>query len=476
MVDVNSLLAPISDDKPCGTYLKLDRSAYRGLRNAYNSAQSSFRQLIETPDASNNQELLELNDTHWAELRSQTQTALEKQTKDLEILGWYVTSQLFTRAPFSNFSLSVDALSQLIEQYWSDLNPLLPEEKRKGSDDNAIAQEVAEFRLKPLLQLVGESPDSTAIFMPLQMLHLIGEITFSEYLIAERSGGLADIKQTALGQFSSEVNETLEHLSQAYRHFSLAEKSIAEQCQKLAITPVSFKFVKGNIADFINAIKFLVGEKFTVWPLDANFEPVTTTTEVASNTSSDTSARETSPSRTSELTEPQQETPIDRQNVTSAENNPAPVVNQGQPQPAYTAQEISGRDQAFQELRKISDYFKQAEPHSPISFLLERAIRWGYLSLPELLEEMVGRDTQMLQHINQLTGMDNLEQTELSTAHVHSRPNTGSSTLGASSGGNNQNSAPTAPDSAANNTTSVTQTNTEPQPSQDSGSVTAFEW
>ncbi|MEF1304516.1 type VI secretion protein, partial [Vibrio owensii] len=55
------------------------------------------------------------------------------------------------------------------------------------------------------------------------------------------------------------------------------------------------------------------------------------------------------------------------------------------------------------------------EPHSPVPFLLERAIRWGYLSLPELLQEMTGGNSQVLSHINQLTGMDNLEQTILKT-------------------------------------------------------------
>ncbi|MEZ9233510.1 ImpA family type VI secretion system protein [Vibrio amylolyticus] len=470
MVDVNSLLTPISDDKPCGTYLKLDRSAYRGLRNAYNSAQSSFRQLIETPDASNNLELQELNHGHWEELRNETQKALETQTKDLEILGWYITSQLFSREPFSNFSLSIEVLSQLVESYWADLNPLLPEAKRKGSDEKAIEQEVAEFRLKPLLQLVGESPDSTAIFMPLQMLPLVGEITFSDYLIAERNGALAEVKQNALSQFSSEVHETLNQLSMAYQHFSTAEKLIVEQCQKISVSPVSFKFVKGNIEDFVNAIKFLVSEKFATWPLDSNYATAAPDEASAPELDSNNAGPSTQAQTQNDFSAPVQH---------PSTSSSTPVVNPTQNSSALLTQEISGRDQAFQELRKISDYFKQAEPHSPISFLLERAIRWGYLSLPELLEEMVGKDTQMLQHINQLTGMDNLEQTELGSVQVHTKPNTSFATIKASSDSNNLNSATAtaSPDSASNNTTPAnTQTNTETQPSQASGSVTAFEW
>ncbi|WDZ71665.1 hypothetical protein PWW31_10700 [Vibrio harveyi] len=96
-----------------------------------------------------------------------------------------------------------------------------------------------------------------------------------------------------------------------------------------------------------------------------------------------------------------------------------PPTSTTQTQPLIQAPSVSidvqvhNRDHAFHELRKLADYFKQTEPHSPVPFLLERAIRWGYLSLPELLQEMTGGNNQVLDHINQLTGMDNLEQTIL---------------------------------------------------------------
>ncbi len=48
---------------------------------------------------------------------------------------------------------------------------------------------------------------------------------------------------------------------------------------------------------------------------------------------------------------------------------------------------IVNRDHAFQEIRKNSEFFKkETEPHSPIAFLLERSIRWGYMSFPDSQE------------------------------------------------------------------------------------------
>ena len=59
------LLKTISDTSSCGEYLKGNRTVYRGLRNQFNMAQSSFRQLLETPDATADEELLDQNVINW---------------------------------------------------------------------------------------------------------------------------------------------------------------------------------------------------------------------------------------------------------------------------------------------------------------------------------------------------------------------------------------------------------------------------
>src|SRR5207249_2912859 len=50
---------------------------------------------------------------------------------------------------------------------------------------------------------------------------------------------------------------------------------------------------------------------------------------------------------------------------------------------------IGSREDAFKALLKVSEYFRRAEPHSPISYALEQAVRWGRMSLPELLKDLV---------------------------------------------------------------------------------------
>jgi type VI secretion system protein ImpA len=50
---------------------------------------------------------------------------------------------------------------------------------------------------------------------------------------------------------------------------------------------------------------------------------------------------------------------------------------------------VETRQEALRTLLRVSEYFRRTEPHSPVSYALEQAVRWAYMSLPELLSELV---------------------------------------------------------------------------------------
>ena len=395
-VNITQLMTPITDQSPSGTYLKLDKATYRALRNSYNAAQSSFRQLIETPDASSDQELLAINDNAWAMLQDLTQDALSNKTKDLEILGWFISSQFFTPTPYKNLADAITVLKGFIEDFWQDLHPTLPDNKIHSQEASSKLQEVIQFRLRPLVQLVGESNNSTAFFMPLQITSLIGEINLGDYLRAERHGNIEELKQRATQEFNQATKDNLLHLAKVFAGLNDVERLLASKSKDCGIQPINFRFIKDNVSKSINAIRTLTGKLFGTWPLDDDFQ----IKEINDNPTA----------VLNEISSPNPEVPdlsssIDRE-VTSV------------PTQINTQTQLQNRDQAFQHLRHIADFFRDTEPHSPVSFLLERAIRWGYMSLPELLQEMTVGNSTVIQQINQLTGMDNLEQHQLSGAPV----------------------------------------------------------
>ncbi|MFM2639728.1 type VI secretion system ImpA family N-terminal domain-containing protein [Vibrio chagasii] len=481
MTEIADLLVPISDEAPSGSYLKLNRSAYRSLRNVYNSAQSSFRQLVETPDASSDPALVDANTDNWEELRKVSEETLISQSKDLEILGWYITSQLFTPSPFENLANTLPALNQFIDQFWDTLNPMPPEAKLKASDEAGKAKEIAEFRTKPLLQLVGESVDTSSVYVPFQMLDFCAGVTYGDYLLAERKGNINELKESALSAFDQSVSETLFQLASIYNELELVEKNLAEKCQAVGATLISFNFIKTNVRDLIKAIHFLVGEKFTPWPLDDDFHVIQGSSEVAVENDSTPAALEqgdVTPTDANLATTASQD--FGQAAQTNQAQSHASNVQLTQNQVQAVVQNVSSingivnRDHAFQEIRKIAEYFKETEPHSPIAFLLERSIRWGYMSFPELLQEMIGNEQNVIAQINQMTGMDNLDKMDLSGKSVPVMTSAPEATPPAKPTIEEPANVTSVPDSS-NSTTDTNQTS-ESTSDSSSSSLQDFEW
>ena len=65
---------------------------------------------------------------------------------------------------------------------------------------------------------------------------------------------------------------------------------------------------------------------------------------------------------------------------------------------------IANREQALNNLLQVAAYFRKAEPHSPVSYALEQAVRWGKLSLPNLLRDLVA-DTSVLAEMYRRMGI-----------------------------------------------------------------------
>lgn len=394
----DELLQPISDEQPSGEYLKDNRALYRGYRNAFNVAQSSFRQLIETPDASEDLETVNANTDNWTVLATECHSCLQQYSKDVEILSWYTVSQVFTADPLNNLANALSTFGQIINQYWDSLQPILPEKKRKGTTEADQAREVVEHRVKPLLQLVGDTAESGLLYMPLQMLPLVGDIDYGRFYAAEKAGSLVGLKQQAVSYFKAEQAELetrIITLAKILDAMAELERAIGEKCQTVGASGVSFRFVKESIERLISAMKFLVGEQFATWPLDVR-AVAEQQTEPHSEQQHETGSVPVT--KVSSVAHTQEHTVV----ISKEEENKALAVSQHN-------QVLASREQALIELQKIASYFQQTEPHSPIYLLLKRAIRWGGMSLPELLQELVGDQESVNLRIQQLAGLESAE-------------------------------------------------------------------
>lgn len=68
------------------------------------------------------------------------------------------------------------------------------------------------------------------------------------------------------------------------------------------------------------------------------------------------------------------------------------------PQPAH-AGSVNGatgapqsREDAYRQLALIAEYLMRYEPHSPVPYMIQRALEWGSKPLPVLLRELMSQE------------------------------------------------------------------------------------
>jgi type VI secretion system protein ImpA len=65
---------------------------------------------------------------------------------------------------------------------------------------------------------------------------------------------------------------------------------------------------------------------------------------------------------------------------------------------------IRSRGDALARLGEVADFFRQTEPHSPVSYLVQRAITWGQMPLESWLRDVI-KDNNVLEQIKETLGI-----------------------------------------------------------------------
>ena len=65
---------------------------------------------------------------------------------------------------------------------------------------------------------------------------------------------------------------------------------------------------------------------------------------------------------------------------------------------------VRGRQDALRRLAEVADYFRRTEPHSPVSYLVQRAIAWGQMPLDAWLGDVI-KDGVLLASLRETLGL-----------------------------------------------------------------------
>lgn len=346
VLDLDALLAPISEAEPTGVDPREDGSAnspYYAVKDARGRARAVERSSVEVgaapPDA-------------WYEVVEAGTRLLTTTAKDLEVAAW-VTEALVRTEGFAGLRDGLVLIRGLVDAFWDKLYPM--------PDEDGI-----ETRVAAVSGLNGVGAPGT-LAQPIRMITLFGEaMPFSiwQYDQTLEVDKITDEqrKQARLDAGAYTMEQFRQSLAETEPAMLGGVLATVEEClTALAAMAASFDAVAGYDAPPTSALRDLL-ENIAGSIRYFGSDKLVGSAGVADLQSSEASGT----------------------NGALGEGGADRPASVG----LTKTSGFASREEALQVLVGIAAYFKKTEPQSPISYTLEEAVRRARLSLPELLEEL----------------------------------------------------------------------------------------
>ncbi|MDD7805128.1 MAG: type VI secretion system ImpA family N-terminal domain-containing protein [Endozoicomonas sp. (ex Botrylloides leachii)] len=363
----NILLTPFSEVNPSGIYLKSCPNVYRPIRNALTVAQTSLQELSFTPDPEKVETLVKINKDNWANLEKLITDALVNNAKDMELMAWLALAQLFSKDGYFRLAKVLGLIGKIMTTFWPHFQPWLPDEKIKSVDDDAIFKERVQLLVQPFNFLFGDSQAGCQIALALRILPLVDGVDYAFYLKHELASGIEDkaLRESITNKKNELINQ-IKAMSHALLALNDLDGILREKFSSIGLQSPSSRFFREQLEANLIAIKNMTKGIVSPWPLDDQWREIKKEKEAGCSSASDSA-----------------ELDDDAESGSKADTDNGRTI-------------IKNRDIAFERLKVIAAFFLENEPQSPISYLLERAIRWGYTPLPDLIKELLeGHDNAL---------------------------------------------------------------------------------
>jgi type VI secretion system protein ImpA len=348
ILDFERLLSPVSADNPCGESLRWD-PVWDEL--------SQFRKTRKDPLDSSADQVPE-----WGKVARLASDVLATRTKDLLIAGW-LTEALVRERGFPGFRDGLKLIRGLVEQFWDDVYPII--------EDDDLSMRAAPFT----------------------------------WLTSKDGGARMPI---ALRDIPLALSAGDEVFNWSYWHARLCpprgkdeeEDSYAERCAlaerkkqlfDAAVEATPLEFYRTLIAD-----------------MDACLAEIDQLANLADDRLGDQAPGWGDLRKTIHDIQVFVRDVLKRRGVSDEETTTAAAPTNGEATGSAIGMSISGpirsRAEAITRLEEVARFFGQMDPHSPVAYLVRRAIRWAGMSFEDLLAELV-KDDSTLKQIGETLGM-----------------------------------------------------------------------
>jgi type VI secretion system protein ImpA len=339
--DLEALLAPIAGDTPVGADLREDyspTSLYFRLRDARGEARAAER----AADAEATESAVP---AEWRTVRELATEALTTQGKDLEIAAW-LTEALLRSDGLRGLIAGSRLMAGLAENFWDDLFP--------KPDDEGIATRVA-----PVAGLNGVGGEGT-LLQPLRKLILFSRpdgtpVQFWRYEQSVEVAGIGDATRR-----QQRLDAGVLPYDAVEKEARIAAAGFATVLEEAVAAAAAWRALAQVLDERAGADSP---------PTSAVAEVLEKMRAVAQIFATRTGAEG------------------DGAAATVPGTGTAAAAQAAGGAPAAGA--LGSREDALRSLAQIAEFFRRTEPMSPLSYMLQEAVRRARMTWPELLEEIV---------------------------------------------------------------------------------------
>ena len=356
-IDLERLLMPISGARPSGEPLR-----YSGL---YDQIQEARRE--DDPALPQGVWKTELKKADWPEVERLCLDALETRSKDLQLAAWLLEAWIHLDDA-AGAAQGFQLLAGLCESYWDSLHPEI-----EGDD--------LESRLAPLWWIDERLSETLRMHVALSRPEGDGSLAYT----------LADWESACHLENLARTNPAVLQAADGDPGKVTPPKFLAS----VSLTPAVF--YTALLADLHAALEAIGSLAAFLESRCGSQVPGFRRVAAGLGAIQQMAARivEEKPRESSE--------PDDDEGGEVAMPLWAEET-EGEAEPVYAGGPIRSRAEAFRRLAEAADFLMRTEPHSPVPYLVKRAVGWGSLSLAELLQELL-RDGSELKTIYNLLGM-----------------------------------------------------------------------
>lgn len=366
IIDLDALLKPISDDSPTGESVR-----YSGVYDEINEARR------EDDDMAQGEWKTDRKVADYRAVIAAAIPVLEKESKDLQVAAW-LSEALVNEHGFVGLRDSLKLLSGLQEKFWEGLFPEIDEGDMEGRA-NALEwmDQKAAFAIKRAPITQGNGPgyfgweDSKTFVFPEN----------PEQLSVEEQQKLANLRAQAEKEGRTSAEQWEKAVAQSRRAFYEVLEFTIQECLE------EFK-----------ALNLIIEKTFDMNQAPGLREVAVSLEQIKSQTD-----------KLLEQKRQEEPDPEDEEAEEGSGDEGSTGTSGGGARSASGS--INDRKDALKRLAQLASFFRKTEPHSPVSYLINRAVKWGNMPLNDWLQDVV-KDAGTLEQLRQTLGF-NTEGTDI---------------------------------------------------------------